>query len=122
MDDVRGTWTRGGRARRARAFELCLGVDELELHLDPERQAGTVGLSHRVAVPRRPAAPLRASIIPRCRASWRMPVAIQLPTVPYWVGDESHGTRSASSSAGWVRSSSRTIRPGLSAQPHASFP
>src|SRR2546430_6267507 len=115
-------WPRRGKERLARAFELSLGVDDLELLFDADRQPGDVALSHRVAVPRRPAAPLRASIIPRCRASWRMPVAIQLPTVPYWVGDESHGTRSASSSAGWVRSSSRTIRPGLSAQPHASFP
>src|SRR5947207_2359657 len=52
----------------------------------PDRQARHVGHLQTVTVPRSPVAPLSASIIPRRRASCRIPVAIQIPTVPYLVG------------------------------------
>src|SRR2546427_9031246 len=119
LDLLPKTRPSGGNQRLAGTLELALGIDYLELFLDPDRETRDGTSPHTVTVPRRPVAPLSASIIPRWRASWRMPVAIQIATVPYWVGDESHGIRSASSSAGRVMSACRTSRTPLSANSKA---
>src|SRR2546423_4510583 len=112
---------RGGREERfAVAFQLAVAVDDLELLLDPDGQARNAGLSHRVAVPRRPTAPLSASIMPRCRESCRIAPRIQFATVPYSVGDV-HGTVAGSNSASRARSSSRTCRTARSAAANASL-
>jgi len=43
---------RGGKERLTRALQLSLGVDDLELFLDPDRQPRDVALPHRWRVPR----------------------------------------------------------------------